>query len=84
METSTPLWYNTGKTTVWSHTQLGEILIADCTSKVLTVSAQRLNTRIITIAPEMMELLNEINYLEPDHLNRYTRMYNSVYASQGD
>ena len=79
------LWYNTGKTTVWTHTQFGETLIADCTSKTLTVAAQRLNTRLCTVAPEMMELLWEIqHYLEPDQLNRFIRLRNSVYTSQGD
>jgi hypothetical protein len=51
----------------------------------MSMPSQRLNTRLISAAPAMMELLEDIkNYLEPDHLNRYAEICTSVYSSQGD
>jgi hypothetical protein len=85
MTIETSSWYHTNKTTVWAHTQLGEILIADCTNRSMSMPSQRLNTRLITASPAMMELLEDIkNYLEPDHLNRYAEIRNSVLTGQGD
>lgn len=66
IETSS--WYATGST-VWTHTAHGETLVADCTNRNVPVSIQRLNARLCTAAPAMLELLESIDYLEPDHFN---------------
>jgi hypothetical protein len=61
-------WYAT-KTSVWTHTAHGETLIADCTNKHLPIAIQRRNARWCAVSPSLMELLESIHYLEPDHLN---------------
>ena len=71
-------WYST-HTRVWTHTVLGETQIADCTNKNLTTADQRLNARMCAAAPALMELLESINYLEPDHLNTLIDIRKYVY-----
>lgn len=71
-------WYAT-HTRVWTHTVLGETLIADCTNKNLPTADQRLNARLCAAAPALMELFESINYLEPDHLNTLVSIRKYVY-----
>jgi hypothetical protein len=64
-------WYST-HTRVWTHTVLGETLIADCTNKNLPTSDQRLNARICAAAPELLELLEDAYLsMEPEYQVRY-------------
>lgn len=60
---------------------LGETQIADCTNKNLPTADQRLNARMCAAAPALMELLESINYLEPDHLNTLIDIRKYVYQS---
>ena len=71
-------WYTTNAR-VWTHTVLGETLIADCTNKNLPTADQRLNARLCAAAPALMELLESITYLEPDHLNTLVSIRKYVY-----
>jgi hypothetical protein len=48
------------RNTVWEYTAIGDVLVADCTSKVLTVDAQRQNARLIAQAPQMYELIKKL------------------------
>ena len=60
IDTSTYMWYTRDKTaTVWAHAESGEVLIADCYNKNMTVSGQRLNARLCAEAPAMFVLLTE-------------------------
>ena len=53
-------WYTVERTgSVWMRTTTGDALVADCTSKVLPVSNQRLNARLISQAPRLYELLQQ-------------------------
>lgn len=71
-------WYAT-QTRVWTHTAMGETLIADCTNKNMPTADQRLNARMCSAAPALMELLESIHYLEPDHLNALIDIRKYVY-----
>jgi predicted proteasome-type protease len=48
------------KNTVWEYNSIGDVMIADCTSKVLTIQAQRENARLIANAPQMYEIIKLI------------------------
>lgn len=48
------------KNTVWEYSSIGDVMIADCTSRVLTIEAQRENARIIANAPQMYEIIKTI------------------------
>jgi predicted proteasome-type protease len=48
------------KNTVWEYSSIGDVMIADCTSKVLTIEAQRENARLIANAPQMYEIIKLI------------------------
>ena len=80
-------WYTahvTGSkgTTVWTDTACGAVLVADCTSESLNLSAQRRNARLCSVAPTLMELL-EYAYLtlEPEHQVRFQEIAAYVYES---
>ena len=78
-------WYTTHVTgakgtTVWTDTAFGAVLVADCTSESLNLSAQRKNARLCSVAPTLMELL-EYAYLtlEPEHQVRFQEIAAYVY-----
>jgi hypothetical protein len=78
-------WYTTHVTgakgtTVWTDTAFGAVLVADCTSESLNLSAQRRNARLCSVAPTLMELL-EYAYLtlEPEHQVRFQEIAAYVY-----
>ena len=48
------------KNTVWEYSSIGDVMIADCTSRVLTIEAQRENARLIANAPQMYEIIKLI------------------------
>lgn len=48
------------KNTVWEYSSIGDVMIADCTSRVLTIEAQRENARIIANAPQMYEIIKTL------------------------
>ena len=48
------------KNTVWEYSSIGDVMIADCTSRVLTIQAQRENARLIANAPQMYEIIKLI------------------------
>jgi hypothetical protein len=80
-------WYTTHVTgskgtTVWTDTSFGAVLVADCTSESLNLSAQRRNARLCSVAPTLMELL-EYAYLnlEPEHQVRFQEIAAYVYES---
>ena len=80
-------WYTTRVkgskgTTVWTDTAFGAVLVADCTSESLNLSAQRRNARLCSVAPTLMELL-EYAYLtlEPEHQVRFQEIAAYVYES---
>ena len=45
---------------MWEYSSIGDVMIADCTSKVLTIEAQRENARLIANAPQMYEIIKLI------------------------
>ena len=62
------------KTTVWEYTKAGDVRIADCSSKVLTMEAQRENARMIAFAPQMYELIKVLAPYEPDAMDIVKRV----------
>jgi hypothetical protein len=48
------------KNTVWEYSSIGDVMIADCTSRVLTIQAQRENARLIANAPQMYQIIKLI------------------------
>ena len=57
------------KTTVWEYTSVGDVRIADCSSKVLTIDAQRENARLIANAPQMYEIIKTIAKDNPNAMD---------------
>jgi hypothetical protein len=53
-------WWPTDAT-VWCQTSFGTLQIASTKSKVLALKNRRLNARLISQAPEMWELLDEMH-----------------------
>jgi hypothetical protein len=73
-------WYTTHVTgskgtTVWTDTAYGAVLVADCTSESLNLSAQRRNVRLCSAAPDLMQLLEDAYLtLEPEYRARYLEL----------
>jgi len=57
------------KNTVWEYTSAGDVRIADCSSKVLTLEAQRENARLIANAPQMYELIKVLAPYDADAMD---------------
>lgn len=57
------------KNTVWEYSSIGDVMIADCTSKVLTIEAQRENARLIANAPQMYEIIKTLAMDNPDAMD---------------
>ena len=57
------------KNTVWEYSSIGDVMIADCTSKVLTIEAQRENARLIANAPQMYEIIKTLAKDNPDAMD---------------
>lgn len=78
-------WYTTHVTgskgtTVWTDTAFGAVLVADCTSESLNLTAQRRNARLCSVAPTLMELLEDAYLkLEPEHQVRFQEIAAYVY-----
>ena len=66
-----PLWWlgAPAKTTVWEHTATEDVLIADCSSKVLSFETQRLNARLIANAPRMYEIIKVLAPYDADAMD---------------
>jgi len=73
-------WYTTQVTgskgtTVWTDTSFGAVMVADCTSDSLTLTAQRKNARLCAAAPNLMQLLEDAYLtLEPEYQARYLEL----------
>jgi len=73
-------WYTTHVrgskgTTVWTDTAFGAVLVADCTSESLNLTAQRRNARLCSAAPDLMQLLEDAYLtLEPEYRARYLEL----------
>jgi hypothetical protein len=73
-------WYTTHVTgskgtTVWTDTAFGAVLVADCTSESLNLTAQRRNARLCSAAPNLMQLLEDAYLtLEPEYQVRYLEL----------
>jgi len=73
-------WYTTHVrgskgTTVWTDTAFGAVLVADCTSESLNLTAQRRNARLCSAAPDLMQLLEDAFLtLEPEYRARYLEL----------
>jgi len=73
-------WYTTNVTgskgtTVWTDTTFGAVLVADCTSESLNLTAQRRNARLCSAAPDLMQLLEDAYLtLEPEYRARYLEL----------
>ena len=80
-------WYTTNitgskGTTVWTDTSFGSVLVADCTSESLNLSAQRRNARLCSVAPDLMELLEDAYLtLEPEYQVRFQKIAAHVHES---
>jgi len=62
-------------TTVWTDTAFGAVLVADCTSESLNLTAQRRNARLCSAAPDLMQLLEDAFLtLEPEYRARYLEL----------
>ena len=57
------------KNTVWEYTSAGDVRIADCSSKILTIDAQRENARLIANAPQMYEIIKTIAKDNPNAMD---------------
>ena len=57
------------KNTVWEYSSIGDVMIADCTSRVLTIEAQRENARLIANAPQMYEIIKLIAMDNPNAMD---------------
>jgi len=57
------------KNTVWEYSSIGDVMIADCTSKVLTIQAQRDNARMIANAPQMYEIIKLLAPYDADAMD---------------
>ena len=54
--------WNAGKLTVWSYPhELGKNLIANCGNRNIPVATQRANARLIGIAPQMYEIIQQMH-----------------------
>ena len=80
-------WYTTHVTgakgtTVWTDTAFGAVLVADCTSESLNLSAQRRNARLCSVAPDLMQLLEDAYLtLEPEYQHRFLQLADRVHES---
>ena len=78
-------WYTTNVTgskgtTVWTDTAFGAVLVADCTSESLNLSAQRRNARLCSVAPDLMELLEDAYLtLEPRYQREFQKIADRVH-----
>ena len=65
-------WY-AGSLTVWGYqTETGQSLVSNCVNKNLPTATQRANARLISIAPQMFEILQGLtNNEEAQMLVRY-------------
>lgn len=57
------------KNTVWEYSSIGDVMIADCTSRVLTIEAQRENARLIANAPQMYEVIKTLAMDNPNAMD---------------
>jgi hypothetical protein len=78
-------WYTTNATgskgtTVWTDTSFGTVLVADCTSESLNLTAQRRNARLCSVAPDLMELLEDAYLtLEPHYQREFQKIADRVH-----
>jgi len=78
-------WYTTNVTgskgtTVWTDTAFGAVLVADCTSESLNLTAQRKNARLCSVAPDLMELLEDAYLtLEPHYQREFQKIADRVH-----
>jgi hypothetical protein len=78
-------WYTTNVvgskgTTVWTDTAFGAVLVADCTSESLNLTAQRRNARLCSVAPDLMELLEDAYLtLEPHYQREFQKIADRVH-----
>jgi hypothetical protein len=78
-------WYTTHVTgskgtTVWTDTAFGAVLVADCTSESLNLTAQRKNARLCSVAPDLMELLEDAYLtLEPHYQREFQKIADRVH-----
>jgi len=57
------------RTTVWEYTAQGDILVADCKNKSLTLEGQRENARLIANAPRMYDLIKDLAPYDADAMD---------------
>jgi len=57
------------RNTVWEYTSIGDVMIADCASKALTIQGQRENARLVANAPRMYEIIKSIAMDDPDAMD---------------
>ena len=78
-------WYTTHVTgskgtTVWTDTAFGTVLVADCTNESLNLTAQRRNARLCSVAPDLMELLEDAYLtLEPHYQREFQKIADRVH-----
>jgi hypothetical protein len=78
-------WYTTNVTgskgtTVWTDTAFGAVLVADCTSESLNLTTQRRNARLCSVAPDLMELLEDAYLtLEPHYQREFQKIADRVH-----
>jgi hypothetical protein len=57
-----PLTVGSKGNTVWTQDPTGgSMIVADCSSKAIPIATQRFNARLISFAPEMLIMLEEIS-----------------------
>ena len=77
-------WYTTQVTgskgtTVWTDTSYGAVIVADCTSPSLNLTAQRRNAFMCAAAPDMLELLEDAYMgMEPKLQARFQEIFQRV------
>lgn len=66
---TTPYPWFAQNTTVWDYE--GQVILASCASKNLPLATQRANARLIAIAPQMYEMIRNLNTEGAQSLVRY-------------
>jgi hypothetical protein len=68
--------------TVWELGPNGNILVADCTNKKLTIATQRLNARLCAAAPAMADILMDaFGGLSFEEADRARELFQYVFGS---
>jgi hypothetical protein len=86
IDTSTFMWYTNNKTTsIWAHTEMGEVQVADCRNKLVSIRSQRLHARLCSEAPAMLALLTEAaDNMDAEQFAEFTQILQRVHGQSAE